>query len=488
MLKFNDCKLSSNINENIQLIKRLFNNDDNLKIRKIVNNLNPKVFCYIAFLNGMVDSDAINDSIVKPFVMSKINYKNNNLHKISTEVVFIGELQISEDIKEIVEGITSGDTLLFLNNESKVLILNTKGFDYRSISEPDSEKVLIGPREGFTESLIVNVALLQRRFRTNNFKTKYIGIGKQTNTNVCICYVESVVNEKLLNDIYQKLKEIEIDAIIDSNYIAELINGENYSSFKRYTTTERPDSVVGKILEGRIAILVDGSPVALVIPYLFIENFQNPEDYYISSDFASFSRILRIIGFAITILTPGLYIAITSFHPEIIPTQLFMNFALERQKAPLPAGLEIAVMLFVFELLKETGVRMPSNIGDALSIVGALVIGQAAVDASMVSAPVIIIVGITGICSLLVPKLEGSIILFRFLILFFSIFLGLLGFVLGLSILIINVLNQESFGFEQIHNIDSFSNQELKDRETRQNWKKMIMRPLKITKNKKRQK
>lgn len=480
-------KLSKNIDENIELFNHLFKDDNNFKLRKVVNNHNPKLEFYIAFFNGMVDAKIINDSIIKPLAISQFNVKRNLINKIATQIIYINELKETEDVKEIVEAITSGDTILFLDNENKALILNTKGYVIRAINEPESEKILTGPREGFTESLITNVALLHRKFRTNELKVKYMGIGKTTNTNVCVCYVESVVNKDILNDLYKRLETIEIDAVLDSNYILELISTKRYSPFKRVGNTERPDSVVGKLLEGRIAILVDGSPAAITLPYLFIENFQSPEDYYLSADYASVSRIIRIVGFLLTICIPSLYIAIVAFHQEMIPTSLFINIAMERKSAPLPAGLEVIIMLAVFELLKETGIRMPTKVGHALSIVGALVIGQAAVEAELVAAPMIIVVGITGIASLLVPKLDSSIILYRLIILLCTILIGFLGFILGLSLLCINILNLQSFGVSQVERLESLKSQDIKDIAIRRNWRKMITRPGYLSKNKIRQ-
>ncbi len=480
-------KLSKKIEKNIAMFKEIFKDDDNLKIRKIVNQFNPKMYCYIAFFDGMVDSKIINDNIIKPFLTMPSNSKDVSLTMIGTQVIQINEIKESNKIKEIIETITSGDTILFLNKEKKVLILNTKGYDYRAISEPESEKVLVGPREGFTESLIINVALLQRKFRTNQLKVKYMGIGRTTNTNIGICYLEKIVNKKVLNQVYKKLEQIDIDAILDSNYIAELISNKKYSIFKDISNSERPASVVGKMLEGRIAILVDGSPVVLIIPHLFIENFQNPEDYYIGSDYASISRIIRMVGFFLTVCTPALYVTVVAFHKEMLPSPLFINIAMDQQGTPLPAGLEVIIMLAVFELIKEAGIRVPSKVGDALSIVGALVIGQAAVDARLVAAPLIIIVGITGISGLLIFRMEAPILIYRTMFLLSSIFLGFVGFILSFSILIINILNQESFGVLQIPETDQFGSQKQQDLFIRKKWSSMILRPKHLTKNVKRQ-
>lgn len=484
---YSDYTLSKKISNNTETFNCLFKDNNNFKTRKIINNQEKKVEFLLCFINGIVDPKIINEDIIKPLSMHTFNHKKHLLTKIATEVIFINEIKESNDIKEIVEGITSGDTILILDGCDKVLILNTKFFPTRAISEPESEKILSGPREGFNESLTTNLSLLQRKFKTNQLRTKIMTIGKQTNTDICICYVESVVDKEILNNLYQKLEEIDIDAILDSNYISELINGKKYSPFKKIGITERPDAVVGKILEGRIAILVDGSPVALTLPYLFIENFQSPEDYYLSPDYGSIYRTIRILGFFLTVCVPSLYIAIVAFHQEMLPTSLFINIAMERQSAPFPAGLEAVVMLILFEILRETGIRMPTNIGQALSIVGALVVGQAAVEAELVAAPMIIVVGITGITSLLVPKLNPSVIIYRFAILFATILIGFLGFILGLSALLIHMLNLKSFGVSQVSKLGSLKPQDRKDGLTRKSWKDMITRPNTLSSNQMRQ-
>lgn len=246
--------------------------------------------------------------------------------------------------------------------------------------------------------------------------------------------------------------------------------------------------VVGKILEGRVAIFVDGTCNVLTVPYLFVENFQSSEDYYLSFFYTSFSRSLRIIGFILTVITPGFYIAVVAFHREMMPQSLLINIAAERMSVPLPAALEAFVMLAVFDILRETGVRMPSNIGQALSIVGALVIGQAAVEAKLVASPMIIVVGLTGITNLLVPKLNAPIIYLRLALLALSSIFGLIGFVVGVLIFTIHILNLQSFGISQVENLKSFRFQNIKDSVFRAPWWEMLTRPRALTENRTRMK
>jgi spore germination protein KA len=295
--------------------------------------------------------------------------------------------------------------------------------------------------------------------------------------------MNGIANNEIVDEVFRRLGLIVIDAVLDSNYITELIRDKRWALFRTSGYTERPDVVVGKMLEGRVAILVDGSPVAITVPYLFIENFQSSEDYYLSFYYTSFSRLLRIVGFFLTVGIPGIYIAIVAFHHEMLPTPLLINIAAERQSVPLPAALEAFIMLIVFDILRETGIRMPSNIGQALSIVGALVIGQAAVEAKLVAAPMIIVVGITGITNLLVPKLNAPAIYLRLFLLLMSSIFGFFGFVMAASVMMIHILNLTSLGISQITLSGSFRFQEMKDLTFRSPWWKMRLRSKQITNN-----
>jgi spore germination protein KA len=333
---------------------------------------------------------------------------------------------------------------------------------------------------------MINLSMVKRRLRTNELKIKFQSLGVRTHTQVCICYLDTIVNKKVLAELERRLEKIEIDGVLDSNYISECIRDSRLSPFRATGYTERPDVVVAKLLEGRVALLVDGSPVVLTLPYLFIENFQSNEDYYLNFYYTSFERLLRMLGFFLTLTVPSIFIVIVAFHHEILPTTLLINVARERLGVPLPAGLEAILMLIMFDILKETGIRMPSGIGQALSIVGALVIGQAAVEAKLVAAPMVVIIATTAISGLLVPKLNAPVIYIRLILLGLSATLGLLGLILGLVGLLIHLLNLHSFGIPQLTTIDSLKYQEVQDTFIRGPWWKMINRPAILSKNKKR--
>ncbi|MDD2435176.1 MAG: spore germination protein [Bacilli bacterium] len=481
--KIKTITISLSLKENIDNIKKLFFDDDNLIIREFNNNHQKGKFVLI-YCDGLVNSVTINESIIKPLIHFNKDLDDDNLiQSLIKNVLLVDDIKKVNYMKDIVENVTYGDSILFIEGSDEALILNTKLFSLRSISEPDGEKIFLGPREGFNESIFTNISLLRRRLRTNDFKIRYYTLGDKTNTKVALCYIDSIVDKKILAELYQRLQKIKIDGVIDSNYITELIKDNKWSPFRTTGYSEKPDSITGKILEGNIAIIVDGSPIVLSIPFFFVENFHSSEDYYVSYFYSTFSRIIRIMGFIFTVCVPALYIAIVAYHHEMLPSSLFFNIAMERRNVPLPAALEIFVMLIVFDILKETGIRMSNNIGQSLSIVGAVVIGQATVDANLVAAPIIIVIAFTGITGLMVPKLSVPIIVCRFLLFILSSSLGLFGFLIGVSFIIVHILNLKSFGIAQINVNGDFTFQSIKDTIFRAPWWEMKKRPEALTEN-----
>ena len=484
---FESCKFSSSLDENIAAIKKLFCDVDIVRYKIINEGVKDSLRYFLVFFDGMVNGEIINDNIVTPLMAVHVNATDSPIDKLIDSVVQVGESTKIDTFKQVIQSVTYGDTVLFAEGCNHAAAFNTKQFTLRSVSEPDNEKVLSGPREGFTESLMQNLSQIVRRVRTHELKARMLSLGKRTNTAVCVCYLDSLADKSILAELFRRLDNIDIDGVLDENYITELIRDHPYTPFRATGYTERPDVVIGKLLEGRIAIFVDGTPVVLTIPYLFIENFQSNEDYYFNFYYTSFARLLRIIAFLLTIAVPGLYIAVVAFHHEMAPLQLLLRITLERQGVPLPAAAEAVIMLGVFDILRETGVRMPSNIGQALSIVGALVIGQAAVEASLVAAPMIIVVAATGITSLLVPKLNAPIIYWRIILLVLSSAFGFFGLSVGLALLLIHINNLSSFGVEQISLKGSFKFQDSKDIFIRASWQTMRNRPERLSRNKVRQ-
>ncbi len=483
-----ELKVDASLRRNIDLMKELFRDVDIIRYRDIQSRTDNSLRCCLVFTDGMVDNNAINDNIVKPLTGASLDKSQGEpMDALLSRVIQIGETKTADGFKEIIEAVTYGDSILFVDGCREAAIVNTKKFVLRAVVEPESDRVISGPHEGFNESLMQNLSQLRRRVRTNELKIKYLTLGRRTQTAVAVCYFDSLVDHDILHDLLNRLNGIDIDAVLDANYITELIRDNPHSPFRSTGYAERPDSIVGKLLEGRMAILVDGSPVVLSVPYLFIENFQSAEDYYLNYYYTTFSRILRIAGFLITIAVPGFYIAMVAFQKEMLPTPLFISVVADRMGVPFPVAVEAFVMIVMFDILRETGIRMPSSIGQALSIVGALVIGQAAVTAKLVSAPMIIIVAVTGVANLMIPKLNAPVIYARLFILAISTSFGLYGFVLSLAVVFIHILNLTSMGIPQVSLEGNYTYQDMKDIAFRAPWWRMLKRPRQLTDNRTRQ-
>lgn len=482
--KLQNYRFTQNLTENINLIKTIFKDVDLMQYRPITA-CDTYQFCFI-FSEGVVNSSIIFEHIIKPLMLAEHLPKENLLDYLKDNILQIGSVKKTDDLYEIVKNLSYGESILLAEGTAEALLLDTKSFESRSISEPEGEKIQSGPREGFSEVLMKNLSLIRRRLRTSDLKLKYYNIGEKSNTQLCIAYIDGIAEPKILAELYRRLEKINIDAVLDANYIIELIRDKKRSLFPSTGYTERPDVVAAKLLEGRIAIFVDGTPVVLTVPYLFIENFQSNEDYYLNYYYASFSRLLRIIGFFLSITVPALYVAVIGYHHEVLPTTLMINVATDSHNVPFPTALEAFLLLLMFDILRETGIRMPLGVGQALSIVGALVVGSSAVEANLVSSPMIIITAISGITSLLIVKMNASIIVIRFLLLFSASCLGMFGLIIGLAILYIHILSLESFGIPQLTRDRPTDYQQIKDTVIRAPWWQMLLRPDSITNNERR--
>ncbi len=471
-------KLGKDINENIKMFKDIFKNDDTLVIREFENSARDSVRLCCFYIDGMVNTKVLNDDIMRPAMYNTtINKDDDVITLLQEKVVFSNEAKKSSELSKLIEAILYGDTILIADGSSDGLILNTKGWQTRGITEPEAEKVERGPREGFTEAILVNLSMIRRKLKTQDLKFGFKEMGAQTHTKVCVCYIDGIVNKSVLKEVNKRLDKINIDGIIDSGYISEMIKDEPLSPIKTVGSTERPDIVAAKLLEGRVAIVVDGTPMVLTAPHLFVEYFQTNDDYYVNYIFSSINRILRILGSFISISIPAVYLAFVTYHQELIPTSLLLSISASRKGVPVPTIVEILLILFAFELLREASIRMPSNIGSALSIVGALVLGQASVEAKLISAPMVIVVAITGITGLMIIKLKGATIIARLFLLLLSSFFGMYGYVFGMVGMLIYLCTIRSFGIPIMQGISPSNLADLQDGAVRTPWFNMKYRP-----------
>ena len=486
---FGGAKLPSDkLEDNIKYIRNIFAPDDTLQFRYLSSSSDSNFrFCLI-FADGMINNKLMNDDIVSPLMNYRFPEKIDDLMELILQhVIPSNSVEKTADVEKIVQAVVYGDTVLLADGSFEILVLNTKGWNVRSITEPESERVLRGPREGFNESLLVNLSMLRRKLRTPDLKLQYVTFGRRSRTKACLCYLDSLVNKKALAELQKRLGTIDIDGTLDSNYIAEMIKEKPLSALETAGNSERPDTIAANLLEGRIALFVDGTPVVLTVPHLFIEYFQSDEDYYINYVFASIGRLLRTAAFFVSISLPAIYVAMVTYHQEMLPTPLLLSISSARQNVPFPTALEMLIMLVVFEMLRETGARMPGIMGQALSIVGALVIGQAAVEAKIVSAPIIIIVALTAITGLMVPRIKGFVIMQRFFLMGFACIMGLYGYLLGMLAMLAQLFGTYSFGVPIMPNVYSSEFQDYKDVFIRFTWKDMMKRPGVLTSNLTRQ-
>lgn len=468
--------ISTDIDENYRLFSRIFQNDDTVVLRIFENRHDPSIRFLGICVNGMIKTNSIYQSITAPLMQMQFHENIDRMQQVQKEIITSLDLKSRITVSDVVQDILYGDTAIFVSGSGSAVSVETKGWSSRSISEPDSEKSLKGSKEGFTEAMIVNTSLIRRRILTSDLKFQFLRLGTRTNTLVCVAYMESLVDKKVLTDFLRRLKTVKSDGVLDVNYINEQIKDRRYSPFKTSGSTEKPDVAAAQLLEGRIALLVDGSPIVMTVPYLFIENFQSPDDYYLNFYFASIGRLLRIIGFLVTISLPSIYLALITYHREMLPASFSTAIAEAAKGVPFPTFVECILMLFVFEVLRETGIRMPGKIGQALSIVGGLVVGQAAVEAKIVSAPMVIVIAFTGITGLIVPRLNGAVILIRLLALLCTAILGLYGFVLFMIVVLIHLLSIQSYSYPYI--ALSTQPQAVKDIYIRAPLNKMKTRPM----------
>jgi spore germination protein KA len=473
--------LTGNAENNITELKRRFEGDATFILRTVVNRFDKNAVFHLAYCGGMIDNAVVNEYIIGPLINSQA--VDHTRPSAVVEEALLGHFpQLTNSFTDIEESVSYGDTAVLLPGGLEAVILATQGFPIRGISEPQGERVLSGPREGFGETLINNLTMLHRRFRSGDLKIELKSVGRRTRTRVAVCYLNGVVKPEILAEIKSRLDRIDTDGIFDSQVINELTRDHRLSPFHTAGTTERPDVVAAKLLEGRVALIADGSPVALTLPYLFAENFNSNEDYYISFIHATFARFLRMAAFFITVVTPALYICVVSKQYEILPGPMLLNIAAELQNTPFPAAFEAFLMLIVFDILRETGMRMTMGGGQALSIVGALIIGQAAVEASIVSPQMIIVAALTGITGILIPQLDDACIVIRFSLLAAASMLGLFGLSLGVVFVIIHMQRLTSVGVMQIGGASS----DMKDTLIRAPFWKLTSRPGRLTANRRR--
>lgn len=444
--------IDSSISANLDHMKKKTGNSPDIIVRTLKISQNPEIKTTILYVQGLIDNPSVTDFLIES-IMKNPHLKEKLLPKealdvISEDVVSLGGVETVTDWEKLLLSLLSGDSIIFVDGVNKALVASTRGGERRSIQEPSTHLTVRGSREGFTESNATNIAMLRRIINSPDLWIESMKIGTVTKTDVSIMYINGIAKEGIVEEVKKRLNRINIDSILESGYIEQLIEDQVMTPFPTLNNTERPDMVAGNLLEGRVAIFVNGTPFVLVAPALFVQFFQSVEDYYNRFDIASATRFLRIIVFIISIIGPAVYVAATTFHQEMIPTKLLVIVAAQRETVPLPAVIEALLMEMTFEILREASLRMPKAVGSTMSIVGALVIGQAAVQAGIVSPAMVIIVSITAIASFATPSYAIAISarLVRFLFIICAGVLGFYGMILAFIVLIVHLCSLRSFG------------------------------------------
>lgn len=461
--------ISKSIEDNKIAINNLFNNTSDIEIYEFMTLSEEKAM--IVYFNGVVDKANLFDDLLRPLIKDLISPWDVK------SAVYISPTTEITKLEDIILQIASGFVVLFIEGLDIAYSFDLSKWNKRQVERPTTEMVIRGPREAFVEDILVNKTLIRRRIKNNNLVFEDFIIGEQTNTVVSIAYIVEIVKPEVLDEVRNKLKKIKVDKILDSGNIESFLDDYPKKLISSIAYSEKPDVVVSKILEGSVAILTDGSPNVLSVPNLFIENLHAAEDYYIRPQLASFLRLIRLLSFFISITLPGIYVSLIRFHQEMIPTELLISIAGQREGVPLASPLEALLMILFFDLLKEAGVRLPEPIGQTVTLVGGLVIGTAAVDAGVVSAIMVIVVAATGMAEFVNPKLRELVSIARLLFLLVGSIAGLYGVTLGLIVMATSMVSLKSFGAPCMWPFAPYDKEGIKDTFIKFPMKKMNFRP-----------
>lgn len=477
--------ISKSLSENIATFKGILDKCDDVIYREFFIG-EEKTRAAVIWLDGTVDRALIDEIILQPLMQEARKLRpdgNLNPEQVYTMVRdgLLNTSSISEaiDVNDSVDKILTGFCIVLIDGTDASLAISTRGEQMRSVTEPETEAVIRGPRQGFTENIRVGSALVRRIIKTPELKMETLKIGKLTKTDVVLAHIHGIADENVVNEVRRRLQGIQVDSILESAYIEELIEDQPFSPFPQIAHTERPDKAAAELLEGRVVILVDGTPFALIAPTVFVQFLQSSEDYYERFYFASLIRGIRFLFMLIALSLPSIYIAATTYHQEMVPTPLLISIAAAREGIPFPAFVEALLMEIAFEALREAGVRLPKTVGQAVSIVGALVIGEAAVRAGIVSSAMVIIVSLTAITSFAIPGFNMAITvrMLRFPMMVLAAVFGFYGITLAFLAILIHVCSLKSFGVPYFAPIAPFRRKDMKDVFFRVPWWLMKHRP-----------
>lgn len=461
------------VSENFKYLKSKLTPSFDVKYRS--NEVDGIKFGFV-MLDGMCDNELITEQIMIPILNGNYEGIADGERVLETASNIISgsiDKSIQFELNASIREMLSGNLLMFVEGSSRAVLFGVQKFPKRSIDEPDSETQEKGAKEGFSESFKDNIALLRRRIRTPVLKTEIIEVGTTSKTRVCVVYLSDRANGKTIASVKKKIKNATFDVCLGSGYLEPFLGTENASLFSGVGSTERPDVLTAKLSEGKIGIITDGTPYALFVPHIFTEHFHSLDDYLKKPYYAFAIRLLKIAAFFIGIFLPGFYVAICTFHQEVIPETMIFDICLQESFVPLPVMVEALMMHIVFEIVKEAGLRMPRSIGNAVSIVGALVIGDAAVSAGLVAAPMLIVMGLTAISAFVIPSLYDISSLLRFVLIIVGGISGFYGIMLVFAVVVINMASVSPYGVPFTSPLSPTKSGAWRDLIFRADWKKL---------------
>lgn len=483
MMKIN---IEKDISKNEQALKAIFKDANDIIFRKIEAGENQKMKMLLVYVDGMTTKEAISEYAVEKLMLNldvaKLEKNDSELQSsIAKTNIAITEIQALKTIQECVDKILSGETVLLIDNCSKGIMLASRGWPMRGVQEPSAETLIRGARDGFNETMKVNITLIRRRIRDPQLKVKYMQVGSRSKTDIAILYIEDVVNKTVLETVEKRIKNIDIDAVLESSYIEEMIEDDSYSPFPQIENTERPDAAASALLEGRVVITVDNTPSVLIAPAIFVSFMQSSEDYYERWMPSCITRMIRYLALPIVMLLPALYVAVTQYHPNLLPTQLALYVAASRANVPFPPYFEAFLMELVMELVREASLRITSPVGSTIGLVGGLVIGQSSVEAGLITPLAVIIVALTAISSFAIPSynFSSSLRMIRFGFIIVASLFGLFGISIGLCLLLIHLCTLKSCGVPYMTPFSAFveNKKDLRDTVIRPRIKNMVHKP-----------
>ena len=473
--------IKSSIDENVFYIRTRCGNCMDVIIRNMEISGTKSFFL---LCDGMCNGLKAVVNVIDPI----LNYENypddSNVKYELIRDTIIGELDIKEliDLEDAMEYAMSGFLVFFLDGVQKAMAFSLQGFQTRSITDPATEVQERGSREGFVENFKTNITLIRRRLKTPDLRLEVQTLGKTSKTSICICYLSDRIDSELLNNVKARLLKADFDTVLASGYIQPYLDTGRPVLFSAVGVTERPDVFCAKLAEGKVGVLVDGTPFALYVPHVLVENFQSFDDYANRPYYATFIRIIKWVSFVVSAMLPGLYVSMGTFHPELFPEEMMYQILTSEVQTPFPIMLEALIIHFIFEIMREAGLRMPKAVGHAVSIVGAIVIGDAAVTAGLIATPMLIIVALTAISSFVVPSIYEPVALLRLGFIIIGGTLGLYGLVIAFALLVTSMCSVNPYGVPYTAPVLPLTPAAMRDTIIRVGWKTLSKRTLDTTK------